>query len=164
MGKRSRKRATGPVRAPEVASATPPRRTATRPRSRIDRMVERADARPKAPWHPVPLVELSVLAGIVLIVVGLINRADPQGRLAIVFGVGLASLAGLDTALRDHFGGFRSHSSLLAAMPTILTAILMGLLGVTIPVVLPAAVLVYVIAFFAFRASFKRRTGVGFRV
>jgi hypothetical protein len=163
MGKRSRKRATGPVRAPEAAPAAPPRR-GTRPRSRFDRIVERADARPKPPWHPVPLVELSVLAGIVLIVIGLINREDQQGRLAIVLGVALASLAGLDTAAREHFAGFRSHSSLLAAVPTIVTAILLGLLGVTVPVVLPAAVLVFAIAFFAFRASFKRRTGVGFKV
>lgn len=163
MGKRSRKRATGPVRAPEPAPAAQPRRVA-RPRSRIDRFIERADERPKPPWHPVPLVELAVLAGIVLIVVGIINREDDQGRLAIALGVVLASLAGLDTALRDHFGGFRSHSSLLASLPTVLVAILMAIVGVNLPIVLPAAVLVFLIALFALRASFKRRTGVSFKV
>jgi lysylphosphatidylglycerol synthetase-like protein (DUF2156 family) len=163
MGKRSRKRATGPVRASDVVPAAQPRRAA-RPQSRIDRFIERADARPKPPWHPVPLIELSVLAGIVLIVVGIINREDEQGRLAIALGVALASLAGLDTAVRDHFAGFRSHSSLLASLPAVLVAILLGIVGVTLPVVLPAAVLVFAIAFFALRSSFKRRTGVGFKV
>ena len=163
MGKRSRKRANGPVQAPDVAPPAAPRR-ASRPPGRIDRIIEKADARPKPPWHPVPLVELSVLAGIVLIVVGIINRADEQGRLAIVLGVALASLAGLETAAREHFTGFRSHSSLLASLPTVLTAILMGIIGVDVPIVLPAAVLVFLIAFFAFRGSFKRRTGVGFKV
>ncbi len=163
MGKRSRKRATGPVRA-EVAPGAPPPRPATRPRSRIDRVIEKADARPKPPWHPVPLVELSVLLGIVLIVIGIINRDDSQGRLAIAFGVARASLAGRGTAAREHYTGFRSHSSLLASMPTVLTAILMGVVGVDLPIVLPAAVLVFAIAFFAFRGIFKRKTGVGFKV
>lgn len=162
MGKRSRKHATGPVRTDVPQASAAPRRTVGR--SRMDRFIERADQRPKPPWHPVPLVELSVLAGIVLLVIGIVNREDPQGRLAILFGLALASLAGLETAAREHFTGFRSHSSLLAAMPTVLTAILMGVIGVSVPVILPAAVLVFVISFFAFRNSFKRRTGVGFKV
>lgn len=164
MGKRSRKRATGPVRAPDVLAATPPRSSKTVGKGRVDRMLERADQRPKPPWHPVPLVELSVLAGIVLLVVGLINREDEQGRLAIALGVSLASLAGLDTAAREHFAGFRSHSSLLAALPTILLALLMAVIGVDIPIILPAAVLVFAICFFALRNSFKRKTGVAFKV
>ncbi|MEJ7892543.1 MAG: hypothetical protein WKF94_07860 [Solirubrobacteraceae bacterium] len=163
MGKRSRKRPTGPVRVSEVTETSRPRRS-TVGKSRVDRFIERAEERPKPPWHPVPLVELSVLAGIVLLVVGIINREDPQGRLAILFGLALAALAGLETAAREHFTGFRSHSSLLAAMPTVLTAILMGFIGVNLPIVLPAAVLVFAISFFAFRASFKRRTGVNFKV
>ena len=36
--------------------------------------------RPKAPWHPFPLVELAVLAGIVLLVLGLINYDTDGGR------------------------------------------------------------------------------------
>ena len=31
----------------------------------------------------------------------------------------LGSLGGLDTALREHFSGFRSHAVLLAALPAI---------------------------------------------
>ena len=161
MGRRSRKRATGPVRTSDPSAVAAPRRQAT---SRMDRFIEKADQRPKPPWHPVPLIEISVLAGIVAIVVGIINREDEQGRLAILLGVSLASLAGLDTAVREHYGGFRSHSSLLAAMPTVFTAILMGVIGVNVPIILPAALVVLAIAFWYFRSVFKRKTGVGFKV
>ena len=166
MGKRSRKRTTGPVRAPDLTSAPvrTPTSSRTQGRSRVDRIIERAEERPKPPWHPIPLVELSVLFGIVLLVVGIINREDKQGRLAILFGISLASLAGLETAAREHFSGFRSHSSLLAGLPTVMVALVMGVVGVDIPIVLPAAVLVFVICFFALRGSFKRKTGVAFKV
>src|SRR3954447_23034550 len=102
MGKRSRKRPSGPVQttAPErrapAAPVRPPVRSTNRRapgQSRIDRFIERADERPKPPWHPVPLVELSVLVGILLIVIGAINHASSRGRVALVFGLMLASLA-----------------------------------------------------------------------
>lgn len=167
MGKRSRKRSDGPVRAPAVQPtprphlARPPRKPG---QSRIDRFIEQADARPKAPWHPVPLIELSVLAGIVLIVIGFINHADRQGRLAIVAGVALASLAGLDTAMREHFSGFRSHSALLGTLPAVVVGFVSALLKLTPGITLTLALIAFGIGFYLFRAQFKRRTGVGFRV
>ncbi|MEA2126600.1 MAG: hypothetical protein QOI80_3382 [Solirubrobacteraceae bacterium] len=167
MGKRSRKRADGPVRAPTVAPSPRtdlPRAPRKPGQSRIDRFIEQGEARPKPPWHPVPLIELSVLAGIVLIVIGLINHNDRQGRLAAVFGVALASLAGLDTALRDHFSGFRSHSALLGSLPAVVIVFVLALLKVAPAVILVAAVIALVGGFFAFRTTFKRRTGVGFKV
>ena len=45
-----------------------------------------------------------------------------RGRLALLCGLVLASLGGLDTALREHFTGFRSHSSVLAGLPAVLVA------------------------------------------
>src|SRR6266550_1328338 len=73
-----------------------------------------SDERPKAPWHPFPLVELCVLVGLVLIVLGAITGLDTdRGRLALMCGLVLASLGGLDTALREHFNGYRSHTSVL---------------------------------------------------
>ena len=88
MGKRSRKRPDGPVRTAgtEAPPSAPPRRpvqhtTARRPgQSRVDRMIERADERPKPPWHPVPLVEICVLAGIVLLVVVTVGAAELATR------------------------------------------------------------------------------------
>ena len=73
--------------------------------------------RPRAPWHPFPLVELSVLIGLVLLVWGLIRYDDAAGRVLLVCGMALASLGSLETALREHFGGYRSHALLIAALP-----------------------------------------------
>src|SRR4051794_36158835 len=105
MGRRSRAR----------RAAQPPAAVSSAPAPRPARLT---DERPKPPWHPVPLVELSVLVGIVLIVVGFVTGLDSGGgRLALLSGLVLASLGGLDTALREHFAGFRSHSSVLAGVP-----------------------------------------------
>jgi hypothetical protein len=82
----------------------------------------RNDERPRAPWHPFPLVELCVLAGIVLIVLGLISRDSPHGRAMLVSGLALGSLGGLDTAAREHFAGFKSHTMVLAGVPAVAVA------------------------------------------
>jgi putative exporter of polyketide antibiotics len=108
MGRRARKR-----RDPAAAPASPP---AERPR-RAPR-----DDRPRAPWHPFPLVELSVLIGLVLIVWGLFRADEDSGRVMLLCGLALGSLAGLETALREHFSGHRSHTLLLAAVPAVLIA------------------------------------------
>ena len=103
--------------------------------------------RPQAPWHPFPLVELCVLAGIVLLVLGLLSYDSDHGKAMLVGGMVLGSLGGLDTALREHFSGFRSHAALLAALPAVgLAAILFfagapWLLVAAVPALAFAAVL-----------------------
>ena len=79
-----------------------------------------ADGRP--PWHPFPLTELSVFIGLVLLVWGVIRRDDPAGRVLLVCGMALGSLGGLETTLREHFTGIRSHSSVLAGLPAVVVA------------------------------------------
>ncbi len=176
QSKRSRKRARqtrGGGRRPAVEverpEVTPPEplgaeRRAAKPKGRVDRMIERADERPKPPWHPVPLVELSVLVGIVLLVVGFIKADTSNGRLAIGVGLVLASLAGLDTAAREHFAGFRSHSSLLAGLPAVATIALLALAKVLLWIALVAAVAVFAIVFVLARRAFQRRAGVTFKL
>lgn len=164
MGKRSRKRPTGPVRAPDVVPVSRPPGRRRPGQSRVDRLIEKADARPKPPWHPVPLVELCVLAGIVLIVLGIINRDDAQGRLAGLLGLVLAALGGLDTAARDHFSGFRSHSSLLAAFPAVGATIVLAFIAPRPWVIVFGAILAFAAGFWFFRSAFKKRAGVGFKV
>jgi hypothetical protein len=146
MGRRSRKRGGGMAPAPAPASAP------------VRRPPSRRDERPRAPWHPFPLVELCVLIGLVLLVWGLIRLDDDGGRVMLVCGMVLASLGGLDTALREHFSGYASHALVLAALPAVLVA---GVLffarapWITIPL---AAAPVLAGAFVMLRRAFRLRS------
>ncbi|HMU25947.1 MAG TPA: hypothetical protein PKA56_01300 [Solirubrobacterales bacterium] len=75
-----------------------------------DRLEETADERPPAPWGSFPIGAVSVFVGLVLAVIGLINANPVQ----LAIGVGLGMLGGLELAIREHFTGFRSHTTLLA--------------------------------------------------
>jgi hypothetical protein len=105
------------------------------------------DERPKAPWHPFPLVELCVLIGLVLLVLGLLDFKSDRGKLLLVCGMALGSLGGLDTVLREHFAGYRSHATVLAALPAVLLAGVLYFGGAPWPAIVIAAPLVFVGAF-----------------
>jgi hypothetical protein len=150
MGRRSRKRGAA---LPEAAAPATARAGGAAPRRRGS-----PRERPKAPWHPFPLVELSVLIGLVLLVWGLIRLDDDGGRLLLVCGMALASLGGLDTALREHFGGFASHALLLASLPAVLTIGVLFFAGAPWIALPPAGVAVLAAAFVALRRAFRRRS------
>jgi hypothetical protein len=149
MGRRSRKRG-GAL--PEPAPAPAPARPAAARRRRPPR------ERPRAPWHPFPLVELSVLIGLVLLVWGLIRSGDESGRVLLVCGMALASLGGLETALREHFGGYKSHALLLAALPAVLACGVLFFLGAPWIALPLAGGAVFVAAFAGLRRAFRRRS------
>jgi predicted membrane channel-forming protein YqfA (hemolysin III family) len=119
---------------------------------------------PKAPWAPFPLVELCVLIAIVLIVLGLLSDGGRRGAL-LACGIALASLAGLELAIREHFAGYRSHSALLAAAAAVLIVVpLYFLAGLPQIALLAIGVLVYTVGFVALRRAFQARAGgIGFR-
>ena len=99
-------------------------------------------------------------------VVGLIIGTD-RGALAIGVGIGLAALGGLELAIREHFAGFRSHSSLLAGVPAIATLGILFYAGPeslepVVRIVIAAAV--FVAGFFGFQAMFKRKAGVAVKL
>jgi hypothetical protein len=153
MGRRSRKRAAG--------SATAERRPAPPVRTRHGRAVtpNPLDERPKAPWHPFPLVELAVLVGLVLIVLGLFVVRGDRGRIMLLFGLALGSLGGLDTALREHLAGYKSHSTLLAGVPAVLVAGVLVIAGAPQIAVPLAAAVVFAAAFGLARGVFRTRSG-----
>jgi hypothetical protein len=167
VGRRSRKRsaptppaaAAGEPDAPPPAPAPAPVRTG-RPAS----ICARLDEAPPAPWAPVPLVELCVLAGLVLIVVAFVRGSDRSGLL-LACGVALASLAGLELSIREHFAGYRSHSSVLAGAAAVLTLVpLFFFTTLPQPVLVALAAAVFAAAFVALRRAFRARSGgVGFR-
>jgi hypothetical protein len=115
------------------------------------------DQRPKAPWHPFPLVELAVLAGIVLLVLGLLDYGSDRGRALLVGGMLLGSLGGLDTALREHFAGYRSHTTVLAAIPAVALAALLYFAGAPWPVVVAGPLLAFPAALWLLARVYRRR-------
>ena len=155
MGRRSRKRGET-TRAERDAARRKPEVARRRP--------GRAD-RPPAPWGSFPLSELVILAGIVVIFWGLFSGGD-QGNERVGAGLVLASLGGGELALREHLGGYRSHSSLLAGVAAFVavTVVAIGLGPVELWVLLIVAVAVFGGTFHAMRELFKRRSGgLGFR-
>jgi cell division protein FtsW (lipid II flippase) len=114
-------------------------------------------ARPKPPWHPFPLVELLVLAGIVLLVLGLINWETDRGRAMLVSGMLLGSLGGLDTALREHFGGYRSHTIIIAGLLAVGLAAILYFAGAPWIIIPPAALVVFGLAAWLLVREYKRR-------
>ena len=64
-----------------------------------------------------PLAELVILAGIVSLVVGVVG----QHPTPIGVGVALAGLGGMEVAIREHFAGYRSHTTLLAGTVFVFT-------------------------------------------
>ena len=81
-------------------------------------------------------------------------------------GLVLASLGGAELALREHLGGYRSHSALLAGVAAFAvdTAIALTLGPVKVWVLLVAGAAIFGGTFYAMRELFKRRSGgLGFR-
>ncbi|MDA0165767.1 hypothetical protein OM076_36210 [Solirubrobacter ginsenosidimutans] len=123
------------------------------------RMTPALEERPKAPWHPFPLVEVSVLIGIVCIGVGFFSRDSAGGRTILALGFVLGALGGLDTAAREHFSGYRSHTLVLAAFPAVAAAVLTALAGVPNVLVPVLLVAVFMVAFVVLRGAWERSAG-----
>jgi hypothetical protein len=93
------------------------------------------------------------------------------GTLMVAVGITLASLGGLELAVREHFAGYRSHSALLALACAMFTAGLVFALAATllgsVIALIPVAVgvVVFVPALIALRNAFKRASGgLSFRI
>ena len=159
MGRRSRQRAIAP---PAPAAPPPPAKppAARAPVVRRSRPRARAAA-PEAPWGSFPLVELCALAGIVLGVWGFATR----NAVLITGAAFLGSVAGLEVAIREHFGGYRSHTLVLSGTLTVATLALLLLAGVARGALLTIAPLMLIAGFVVLRQLFKRRSGgAGMRV
>jgi hypothetical protein len=120
------------------------------------------DELPPAPWGSFPLAELTVLAGIVGLAVGVIG-GHPT---AIGVGVVLAGLGGLEVAVREHFAGYRSHTTLLAGTVFVLvTGGLFYLGGLILAICLGVGGIAFLASFIALRRAFQRASGgLSFRV
>ena len=156
MGRRSRKRSASgdaPVRAHAETPAPAP---AARPQKPLRRHAKLEEA-PKAPWHPFPLVELAIFAGLVLVVVGI--ASDPgEPRTTFLFGgLALISLASIELAIREHFSGYRSHTALLAGGAAVAVGVPLWFTTLRGEIILVVALIVAFLAFRALRSVFEKR-------
>ena len=162
MGRRSRKRGGDSTRAERDAVR---RERAHDPRPRPARAGRSGRGeRPRAPWGSFPLSELVILLGLVLIVWGGLSGEDGEERLFA--GLVIASLGGGELALREHLGGYRSHTTLLAGVAAFVavTVVALGLGPVKLWLLVLIGVAVFAATFYAMRTVFKSRSGgVGFR-
>jgi lysylphosphatidylglycerol synthetase-like protein (DUF2156 family) len=128
------------------------KRDAAKPGKRVSA----PDERPPAPWGNAPLAELVILAGIVALAIGAIG-GHPT---AIGAGVALAGLGGLEVAIREHFAGYRSHTTMLAGAAFVLvTGLVYYAAGQILAVALAVGALAFAIAFYLARRAFQRASG-----
>jgi hypothetical protein len=164
MGKRSRKRP-----APDRPTSTRAERDARRQAAAAARPRRGTREAPPAPWGSFPLTELVVLIALIFGVIGFIRFDHHSGKVMVVAAMCLGSLGGLEVSIREHFAGFRSHTTLLAAScavaSMILISVIAGKTGLAIlGLVVGVGVLVFVLAFYGLRQAFVRRSGgLGFR-
>lgn len=123
------------------------------------------DERPEPPWGSFPLSELAVFVAIVLLL-GSFPIQGTTGGVMFIVGLLLGTLAGLEVSVREHFAGYRSHSTLLAGSLGVITITVVALAAgkVFVPILLAAGLAVFGISFLSLREAFRRRSGgVSFR-
>jgi len=118
----ARERAAGGAQEPEAERPAPARRRGE------------PEPPPPAPWGSFPLVELSVLVGIVMLVIGFFFATGSRGPILIAGGLILGSIGGLELSIREHFAGYRSHTVVLAGVPAL---VVLGVLFYAGPEALP---------------------------
>jgi len=126
------------------------------------RRVASPDDRPPAPWGSFPLAELTILGGVVSLIVGIVGPSPT----AIGVGVALAGVGGLEVAIREHFAGYRSHTTLLAGAVFVLTVGgIFYLADQVLAVALGVGAVAFAIAFYLARRAFQRASGgLSFRI
>jgi hypothetical protein len=131
--------------------------------------------RPQAPWHPLPLSELLILVGVIGTVIAWLRGVESNGAL-LGAGIGAVVIGTIEVTLREHLGGFRSHTLMLSVLPAIVfhTAVVLLVLAFAgrAPswlniVLLPIDAAIAVVCFKLLRARYvdarRERTFAGLR-
>lgn len=178
--RRSRKRArTGPSGGSTPAGGTAP--TAPKPApakvTKAQRAQKAREARRAAPgpptvkadrseapqpiWAPLPITEGLILVGLIVAVVGLFSQSTGL----VLGGFAMIIIASLELAVREHMAGYRSHSTLIAAVTAMVVAggasAILNATDVGLPQwpLLFIAIFVFYGMFRSLRVKFKERSG-----
>ncbi|MBS1894414.1 MAG: hypothetical protein JST59_24195 [Actinobacteria bacterium] len=124
--------------------------------------IAKPDERPPAPWGNAPLAELAILAGIICLAIGIFGSHETL----IGVGVGLAAVGGMEVAIREHFAGYRSHTTLLAGFVfVVVTGVLFYVAGLVLAYALPIGAVCFALAWYLARRAFQRASGgLSFRI
>jgi hypothetical protein len=103
-----------------------------------------------------------ILGGIVSLIYGVAGEQPT----AIGVGVALAGLGGMEVAIREHFAGYRSHTTLLAGAVFVFTVGGFYYLAHQIlAVCLAVGAAAFLVAFYLARRAFQRASGgLGYRI
>lgn len=94
--------------------------TAKRQSVAASRTLGTVGERPESPFGGLPVSEFAIFAGMIGVVVGFLSGGGP----ALYVGIGAVILGVAEVTAREHFSGFRSHSTLLAGLPAVVVEIL----------------------------------------
>jgi hypothetical protein len=146
--RKRRSRTAAPRGVPSQRREQRAERTAVADRDRRagQRMLGTVGERPASPFAGLPVSEIAILAGGVAFVVGgipVLSGHTPGP--ALIVGIIVVALGVIEVTGREHFSGYRSHTTLLAAIPTVGLEVLLvatagsrttrgALLGVIVPV------------------------------
>ncbi|HLJ03632.1 MAG TPA: hypothetical protein VKT31_09340 [Solirubrobacteraceae bacterium] len=113
---RSRKRHSGTKSAVRARSAAVPPQAPRTPRAPARTASSRTyGERPAGLFGGLPVSEVMIFVGAIGMVVGWLQG----GGVALFVGLGVCFLAVLELTVREHFSGYRSHSTLLAAIAAV---------------------------------------------
>jgi hypothetical protein len=120
------------------------------------RQLGTAGERPPSPFGGVPVSEIAIFAGLVAIVVWLIRG----GTVTLIVGLAVLALGVVEVTAREHFSGYRSHTTLLAAIPSVALGIaLVSIIGTDRrnrgPVLLAVALPVFALLVWFLRRRFQ---------
>ncbi|MHB8657208.1 MAG: hypothetical protein ACYC91_04515 [Solirubrobacteraceae bacterium] len=156
--RRSRKRRTGGGAPRAVPSARREQRAELRasvaPQARAPRTLGRTGERPPSPFGGLPVSEIAILLGVLALIVGWIQG----GGAALIAGLIVCALGVVEVTAREHFSGYRSHATLLAAVPAVLIEVaLVALVGEprNRPLLLLAVIPVFGFCFWVLRSRFQ---------
>ncbi len=110
--------------------------------------------RPPGIFGGVPVSEFAIFAGLVALVIGLIDHGGP----ALEVGIIVMALGVTEVTAREHFSGFRSHATLLAFMPAVIVeaayALIVGVPSQRILLLVPA-VPIFALCYWLLRRHFR---------
>ena len=102
----------------------------------------------------VPVAEIAILAGGVGAIIGLVASAAP----ALIVGVVVCALGVLEFSVREHFSGYRSHTVMLAGIPSFAVGIVLIVLdsaSLTREILVPVVLAVFGVLFALLRRRFR---------